>query len=150
MTEAKKSLAKRLAEKYRRASEAAPEAKLALDLHPITGIGMSALDSAASAAEGMYGDAALEALGMVPGVKPARGLSKALRFASQKAQLARGIDRSSDAVQYATTKAEKAKEVPPKGSRTEVADAKSAMKRGGVVKPKGVGKALRGWGRAGR
>jgi hypothetical protein len=140
MTEKKKPLSKRLAEKYREMSARAPEAKLALDLHPVTGIPMSAMDAAASAAEGMYGDAALEALGVVPGVKyiPGMGLTKAMtKYASKKAEAARTVDRASDAVSYAGEKKAEAKD-------------RMGLKKGGAVKPRGVGKALRGWGRAGK
>jgi hypothetical protein len=129
----KKPLPKRLAAKYREASARAPEAKLAMDLHPVTGIGMSALDSAASAAEGKYGDAVLEALGVVPGVKyiPGIGLKKAFKkYADAKSNAARAIDRTSDSVSYGTEKTAEAKE-------------RTGLKKGGVVR-RGDGIAKRG------
>jgi hypothetical protein len=140
MAEKKKSLAKRLAEKYREASARAPEAKLALDLNPITGIPMSALDAAASAAEGKYGDAGLELLGVVPAVKLIKGaghLKDAVKYAGKKAEAARTIDRISDSVSYA-------------GEKTAQAKERTGLKKGGSVKPRGVGIAKRGWGRAGK
>ena len=143
----KNSIPKQLAKKYRELSAEYPEAKLALDLLPIAGMGMSALDAAASAAEGKYGDAALEALGVVPGVKyvPGMGATKALakyKYASRPAELARTIDRASDAVSYGEEKADglkrggKVKAAPKKPERTS----DSVKRRGDGIAKKGLTK----------
>ena len=154
MAKSEKSLAKRLAAKYREASSRAPEAKLALDLHPVTGIAMSALDAAASAAEGNYGDAGLELLGVVPGVKyiPGAGATKAFRkYADAKSNAARTIDRASDSVSYATSKIAAAKEkysgTEDKGAAESAAKRKDkeTYKKGGLAASKRAdGIAVRG------
>ena len=47
-----------------------PELKLALDMLPPTAFAMSAGDTANALAKKSYGDAAVNALGLIPGVKP--------------------------------------------------------------------------------
>lgn len=137
----KKSFLAQAAQKYKELAAAYPEEKLALDLAPITGQVMSGLDAGAAAVEGRYGDAMLEGLGMIPGIKyiPGMGLTKAVtKYASNPAKLGRLADQVSDGLSYAEQKKENA-----------------GYKNGGKVtskkttKPRGIGIAKRGWGKAG-
>jgi hypothetical protein len=57
---------------YERLSNENPKTKLALDMLPGTGTVTSALDVANDVRKGQYGDAALDAIGLVPGYKLAK------------------------------------------------------------------------------
>jgi len=110
---------------YERLSKENPDAKLALDLAPFSGVATSLADSAEAAHKGNYPDAALALLGVVPGVKMVKGkgfLDKAKKvYDSARANLARTTDKTSDTVTYAENKDAQAK------SRRE------GMKKGGKV-----------------
>jgi hypothetical protein len=99
-------------DKYQQLSADNPEAKLALDVAPFSGVATSLADTAVDARKGNYADAGLDLLGVVPGAKliPGSGLVKsAMKYASGKANLARNGDRASDAVTYAEEKKAQAK-----------------------------------------
>ena len=104
--------------KYRKISSDNPEAKLALDVAPFTGIATSLADAVADAYEGNYADAGLNLLGVVPGVKLIKGvgaIKNAAKYAGSMADLARNTDRASDAVTYGEEKTnEPAKNKPMK------------------------------------
>jgi len=112
--------------KYRKISSDNPEAKLALDVAPFTGIATSLADAGADAYEGNYADAGLNLLGVVPGVKLIKGvgaIKNAAKYAGSMANLARTTDRTSDAVTYGEEKTKKTNE-PAKNK---------PMKKGGMT-----------------
>lgn len=121
-------------DKYQRLSAENPEAKLALDVAPFSGVATSVADSAVDASKGNYADAGLDLLGVVPGAKLVKGsgfVKDMLKYGGGKANLARTADRASDAVTYAEEKKAQAK----------------GMKKGGKVsasKSRGDGCAQRG------
>jgi hypothetical protein len=103
--------------KYRKMSSDNPEAKLALDVAPFSGVATSLADAGADAYEGNYADAGLDLLGVVPGVKLIKGagaVKNAMKYAGKGADLARTADRASDTVTYAEERTAEAKE-PSKG-----------------------------------
>ena len=111
------SLVGKVVKKYRKFSSDNPEAKFALDVAPYSGVATSLADSAADAYEGNYPDAALDLLGVVPGMKLIKGagtVKDALKYAGTGAGLARTADQASDALTYAEEKTAEAKE-PSKG-----------------------------------
>jgi len=136
--------------KYRKMSSDNPEAKLALDVAPFSGVATSLADAGADAYEGNYADAGLDLLGVVPGVKLIKGagaVKNAMKYAGSKADLARTADRASDSVTYAEEKTVEAKE-PSKGDagRGKVNPKRvNGMKSGGMTASRrGDGIASRG------
>jgi hypothetical protein len=129
----------RAVKKYRQLSANNPEAKLALDVAPFSGVATSLADAGADAYEGNYADAGLDLLGVVPGAKLIKGagaVKNMLKYAGTKADLARTTDRASDSVTYAEEKAAEAKERPKGDAGRGKVNPKqvSEMKRGGAVK----------------
>ena len=112
--------------KYRKMSSDNPEAKLALDVAPFSGVATSLADAGADAYEGNYADAGLNLLGVVPGVKLIKGagaIKNAAKYAGSMANLARTTDRTSDAVTYGEEKTKETNE-PAKNK---------PMKKGGMT-----------------
>ena len=136
--------------KYRKMSSDNPEAKLALDVAPFSGVATSLADAGADAYEGNYADAGLDLLGVVPGVKLIKGIGaikNATKYAGPKADLARTADRASDSVTYAEEKAVEAKEPTKRNVFRSNASPKLAqkMKTGGMTaSARGDGIACRG------
>jgi len=125
----------RVIKKYRKISSDNPEAKLALDMAPFSGVATSLADAAADAYEGNYVDAGLNLLGVVPGVKIIKGvgaIKNAAKFAGPMANLARTTDRTSDVVTYGEEKTnEPAKNKPmKKGGMTASIRADGIASRG--------------------
>jgi hypothetical protein len=140
----------RAVKKYRKMSSDNPEAKLALDVAPFSGVATSLADAGADAYEGNYADAGLDLLGVVPGAKLIKGagaVKNMMKYAGSKADLARTTDRASDSVTYAEEKTAEAKELP-KGDagRGRVNPRRvNDMKKGGVTaSSRGDGIASRG------
>ena len=124
--------------KYRKLSSDNPEAKLVLDMAPVSGAGTSLADAAADAYEGNYADAGLDLLGVVPGAKLIRGTGRVKdiwKYAGTKADLARTTDRASDAVTYAEEKTAEAKEKPKGNAGRGKVNPKrlDEMKKGGMT-----------------
>jgi hypothetical protein len=136
--------------KYRKMSSDNPEAKLALDVAPFSGVATSLADAGADAYEGNYVDAGLDLLGVVPGVKLIKGMGaikSSSKYAGPKADLARTTDRASDSVTYAEEKAAEAKEPTKRNVFRSNANPKLAkkMKTGGMTaSSRGDGIASRG------
>ena len=76
-----------VADKYEKWGKDNPEAKLAADLAPFTGVVTSAADTINELRKGDYPQAGLEALGLIPGVKVASALHKV----SKADKLRRGV-----------------------------------------------------------
>ena len=135
---------------YRKISSDNPEAKLALDVAPFSGVATSLADAGADAYEGNYADAGLDLLGVVPGVKLIKGagaIKNAMKYAGSKADLARTADRASDSVTYAEEKTVEAKEKPKGNAGRGKVNPKrvNEMKNGGITaSSRGDGIASRG------
>lgn len=98
--------------KYDKAKRDYPREKYLLDMAPGIGQVTSALDTVSSLSKGDYGDAALNAVGVIPGVKhvPARGLVKAAKkYAGKGFAAARNFDRGMDTAEYIGNEREKIK-----------------------------------------
>lgn len=150
MVDKQDSLVGAAVKKYRKFSSDNPEAKFALDVAPYSGVATSLADSVSDAYEGNYPDAALDLLGIVPGVKFIKGagtVKSVSKHAGTGAELARTADRASDALTYAEEKTAEAKE-PAKGNagRGKVNPKRvNEMKRGGLTaSSRGDGIASRG------
>ena len=136
--------------KYREMSSKNPEAKLALDVAPFSGVATSVADAGADAYEGNYADAGLDLLGVVPGAKLIKGsgaIKNMMKYAGSKADLARTTDRASDAVTYAEEKTVEAKEGPKGDAGRGKVNPKrvNEMKKGGMTaSSRGDGIAARG------
>ena len=136
--------------KYRKMASDNPEAKLALDVAPFSGVATSLADSGADAYEGNYVDAGLDLLGVVPGVKLIKGagaIKNAMKYAGSGADLARTADRASDAVTYAEEKTVEAKEPSKSDAGRGKINPKrvNGLKRGGTTaSSRGDGIASRG------
>jgi len=94
-------------DRYEEASKAAPDVKLAADLHPKSGIATSGMDAAVQAKKGNYGQAALEAVGLIPFVKPGVTLAKLGKNALKRKEVAKkaqAADRVNDTVGYVAEK----------------------------------------------
>lgn len=135
------SLVGKAVKKYRKFSSENPEAKFALDVTPYSGVATSLADSVSDAYEGNYPDAALDLLGVVPGVKLIKGVGaakSASKYAGTGAELARTADRTSDSLTYAEEKTAEARE-PSKGNagRGKVNPKRvNEMKKGGMTASK--------------
>jgi hypothetical protein len=95
--------------KYRKLSSDYPEAKVALDLAPFSGVATSLADAGADAYEGAYDKAALDLLGVVPGAKLIKGagtVKNAVKFGSSAANLSRNADQANDVTDYIEQKRE--------------------------------------------
>ena len=136
--------------KYRKMASDNPEAKLALDVAPFSGVATSLADAGADAYEGNYADAGLDLLGVVPGAKLIKGagsVKNMLKYAGTKADLARTTDRASDSVTYAEEKTVEAKEAPKGDAGRGKVNPKrvNGMKNGGMTaSSRGDGIASRG------
>jgi len=115
-------------DRYKKWSEDNPKTKLAADLTPGIGAATSVGDSAVAFNEGRHGDAALELLGVVPGVKALPMINKASRAAqkiNKARQAATTADKTSDTLQY----------VEGRKSEDDKPDwATGGMKKGGKVR----------------
>jgi hypothetical protein len=92
---------------YEAASNAAPDAKLAADLYPKSAVLTSGLDAAVQVKNGNYGQAAVEAVGMVPFIKPGVTLAKMGAAALQRQALAKkaqAFDQLNDSLTYGAAK----------------------------------------------
>jgi len=99
----------RLADLWQQFATENPRTKYALDMLPVTGPVTSGLDASAYLRQGQYGQAALAALGIIPGVRPLLKLSQmnltarqlALhRRIAQGSSLARNTDRGLDTADH--------------------------------------------------
>ena len=121
--------------KYDKAKRDYPREKYLLDMAPGVGQVTSALDTVSSLSKGDYGNALLNAVGVIPGAKyvPARGLAKATKkYAGKGFAAARNFDRGADTVEYIDSEREKAKKPVVKKAK------------GGSVSSRADGCALRG------
>ena len=80
-------------DEYERWGKDNPEAKLAADLTPYSGIVTSAGDTVNELRKGNYPQAGLEALGLIPGVKVASALNKV----SKASKLKKGVGMAAQA-----------------------------------------------------
>ena len=118
----------RAVDKYKQWAVENPKTKLAADLTPGVGVMTSVGDAAVAADEDRYGDAGLELLGVVPGLKAVNYLrkgAKSVERANKIKDVAHTADKTSDALQYV----EGRKPVKDKPDW-----ATGGMKKGGKVK----------------
>jgi hypothetical protein len=124
--------------KYDKAKGDYPGEKYLLDMVPGVGQVTSALDTVSALDKGNYGDAALNAIGVIPGVKyiPARGLVKsAKKYAGKGFAAARNFDRGMDTAEYIGSEREKAKK--PVVKKAKGGSVGSASKRADGCATKG-------------
>jgi len=126
--------------KYDKVSEEHPLAKLAFDLIPVTGVATSAADTVSDLKKRQYGKAAVDSLGLIPGVKTittaAKGVNKAtssVKNAGPVWETLRNIDRGADITEAQAKQERNTKE---KNKKQNVAQS-MGKKKGGAVRGHG-------------
>jgi len=125
-----------LLSEYENYSEKYPLAKLSLDLVPVTGVATSAVDTVSDLKKGNYGKAAIDALGVIPGVKTIKTAAEGLRKASTVKkydsplwEAARNVDRGSD-----ISEAQSKQERNTKEKKKQNVAQSMGKKKGGVIR----------------
>lgn len=129
--------------KYDKFSEEYPLAKLTADLMPGAGVATSIADVASGVNKEQYGKAAIDALGVIPGVKTIKTLAKGLQKAKEVKkysgplwETARNLDRGAD---IAEAQAKQDKLTAEKKKQENVTPS-MGKKKGGIVRGHGCEK----------